>query len=127
MLELTFPVSPVAASRPRVGRHGSYYTGAYRRFRNEAGTIVNEVLGKRKPIEGQLSVDVKCSCTRPKTTKLSAPQSDVDNLAKAILDILNKKLWVDDSQIINLFISKEWAPPGEPGWFTVAIEKVKQL
>lgn len=125
MLELTFPVSPVAASRPRVGRHGSYYAGAYRRFRSEAGAIVDKVLGKRKPLENQLSVDVKCFCTRPKTTKLDVPKSDVDNLAKAVLDILNKKLWVDDSQIVNLFISKQWAPPGEPGWFTVAVEKAK--
>ena len=125
MLELTFPVSPVAASRPRVGRHGSYYAGAYRRFGNEAGAVVDKVLGKIKPLEGQLNVDVKCFCTRPKTTKLDAPKSDVDNLAKAVLDILNKKLWIDDSQIINLFISKEWAPPGKPGWFTVAVEKSK--
>tara|TARA_R100000458_G_C8110758_1_gene133623 strand:+ start:187 stop:570 length:384 start_codon:yes stop_codon:yes gene_type:complete len=124
MLELTFPVSPVAASRPRVGRHGSYYAGAYRRFRNEAAPIVEQVLGKDFiPFDEKLIVSIGCYCTRPKTTKLECPKSDVDNMAKAVLDILNNKLWVDDHQIVTLYITKQWAPAGEPGYFNVAVEK----
>lgn len=124
MLKLTVKVSPVAASRPRVGRFGSYYTGSYRRFRDEASKEVKIVIGNMQPMEGHLNVDIFCYCTKPKTTKLDTPRSDVDNLAKAILDLFNKKLWVDDSQIINLFISKQWAPEGVPGWFEISVEKV---
>lgn len=124
MIELTFPVSPVAASRPRVGRHGSYYTGAYRRFRTEASEVVDKVLNNMAPLSNYLVVSVKCYCTRPKTTKLFSPKSDVDNLAKAVLDTLNKKLWIDDSQIVDLRITKEWAPPGEPGWFTISVKEL---
>jgi len=124
MLELTFAVSPVAASRPRVGRHGSYYTGAYKRFRSEAGEVVFDVLGDNFDLlEGKLNVDIECYCTRPKTTKLEVPKSDVDNIAKAVLDILNGKLWVDDSQIVRLYITKQWAAVGEPGYFNLRVEK----
>jgi Holliday junction resolvase RusA-like endonuclease len=124
MLELTFPVSPVAASRPRVGRHGSYYTGAYKRFRAEASSVIMDVLGfDFEPIEGKLNVDIECYCKRPKTTKLECPKSDIDNIAKAVLDILNDKLWVDDNQIVRLYITKQWAPAGEPGYFNIALEK----
>lgn len=123
MIELTFPVSPVAASRPRVGRHGSYYTGAYKRFREQASKVANDMFKDFHPFEYELMVDIKCYCTRPKTTKLSYPRSDVDNLAKAIMDLMNKKLWLDDSQVIGMFISKEWASPGQEGYFTIAVDK----
>lgn len=124
MMELTFPVSPVAASRPRVSRHGSYYAGPYKRFRSEATDIVLEVLGDNfVPLTDKLNVDVECYCTRPKTTKLEYPKSDVDNMAKAVLDILNKRLWEDDSQIVRLYITKQWAPAGEQGYFNVSLEK----
>lgn len=124
MLELTFMVSPVAASRPRVSRHGSYYAGAYRRFRTEVSPIVDEVLGNNfDPLEGKLNVDIECFCTRPKTTKLENPKPDVDNMAKACLDALNGKLWHDDSQIIRLYVTKQWASPGEQGYFNVSVEK----
>jgi Holliday junction resolvase RusA-like endonuclease len=123
MIEFTFPVSPVAASRPRVGRHGSYYTGAYKRFREEATKVANRILKNFNPLEGELNVDIKCYCTRPKSTKLAYPRSDADNLAKAVMDIMNKKLWVDDSQIIGMYVSKEWAPPEKEGYFIVAVDK----
>lgn len=126
MYELTFPVSPVAASRPRVSKWGSYYTGAYKQFRIDASDVVVEVLGEDfTPLSSKLQVDIECYCTRPKTTKLDGPKSDVDNMAKAVLDILNGKLWLDDSQIVSLHISKQWAPKGEPGWFTVGVNEME--
>lgn len=125
MMELTFPVSPVAASRPRVSKFGSYYAGAYKRFRHEAAPIVIDMLGVDfEPLDGPLSVDIECYCTRPKTTKLDAPKPDVDNMAKAILDLLNKKLWIDDSQIRSLRITKQWNVAGEPGYFTLGVSKL---
>ena len=125
MMELTFPVSPVAASRPRVSRRGSYYTGAYKRFRHEAAEVVLDILGHDfEPLGCKLSIDIECYCTRPKTTKLEVPKSDVDNIAKAILDCLNNKLWIDDSQITELHITKQWASPGEQGYFTLGLSEV---
>ena len=57
MYELTFPVSPVAASRPRVSKWGSYYTGAYKQFRIDAADVVLEVLGEDfTPLSSKLPV-----------------------------------------------------------------------
>lgn len=126
MMEYRFPISPVAASRPRVSRYGAYFTGPYKKFRSEASVVINKVLGRNfSPLSGKLAVDIVCYVTRPKTTKLEYPRADVDNYSKSILDCLNGKLWDDDSQIIALFISKKWAKEGESGYFTVTVEKIK--
>jgi len=126
MMEYRFPVNPVAASRPRVSKFGAYFSGPYKKFRQEAAVIINKVLGRNfTPINGKLAVDIKCFVTRPKSTKLEHPKADVDNYSKAILDSLNGKLWEDDSQIIALFIEKQWANPGEQGYFVVSVETIK--
>ena len=126
MRSYRFPINPVAASRPRVSKFGAYFTGPYKRFRSAAAIIINRILGRNfTPMSGKLAVDIKCYVTRPKSTKLEYPRADVDNYSKAILDSLNGKLWDDDSQIIALFISKQWASPDEEGYFVVEIEEVK--
>jgi len=126
MRSYKFPINPVAASRPRVSKFGAYFTGPYKKFRSAAAIIINRILGRNfTPMSGKLAVDIKCFVTRPKTTKLEYPRADVDNYSKAILDSLNGKLWDDDSQIIALFISKQWADCGEEGYFTVDIEEIK--
>jgi len=126
MMEYKFPVNPVAASRPRVGKFGAYFTGPYKKFRHLAAQVINQVLGRNfAPLSGKLAVDIRCYITRPKTTKLEYPRADVDNYSKAILDSLNGKLWEDDSQIWALFISKEWEPKDTEGYFTVAVETIK--
>ena len=55
-----FPISPVAASRPRVSRWGSYYTGAYKTFRADAKPIVEEVTKGVTPTADKLKVWVEC-------------------------------------------------------------------
>lgn len=126
MVEYKFPVCPIAASRPRVGKFGAYFTGPYKKFRHAAALVINQVLGRNfDPLDGKLAVDIRCFITKPKSSKLEYPRPDVDNYSKAILDSLNGKLWVDDSQIWSLFISKEWAKPGEEGYFILSILKKK--
>jgi len=126
MRSYKFPINPVAASRPRVSKFGAYFTGPYKKFRSAAAIVINRILGRNfAPMSGKLAVDIKCFVTRPKSTKLEYPRADVDNYSKAILDSLNGKLWDDDSQIIALFISKQWANPDEEGYFIVEIEEVK--
>ena len=127
--EWVFPISPVAASRPRLskgrgGRPHAYYAGPYKRFIQEASQAVDFVLGNDLPlIEGMLEVSLRMVVKKPKTTKFSHPKWDIDNGAKACLDCLNKKLWVDDSQIVALNVTKEWAEPGENGYFVIRIHK----
>jgi Holliday junction resolvase RusA-like endonuclease len=48
--------------------------------------------------------------TMPREPKASKP--DCDNLAKSFLDGLNGLLYVDDSQVVQLFVSK-WVAAGD--------------
>ena len=100
-----FPISPVAASRPRLskgrgGRPHAYYAGPYKKFKEEASQVVDFTLGSNPPLlEGSLSVTLRMVVKKPKTTKFSHPKWDIDNGAKACLDCLNNKLWVDHKLI----------------------------
>lgn len=125
MFEWTFPISPIAASRPRVSRRGAYFTGPYKIFRKSMIDLVPEVLGPGFfPYSGPLSVDIEIFVTQPKKTKLDAPRADIDNYLKAILDSMNGKLWEDDKQIHKIYAAKQWAPYEEDGWFTLGLSEI---
>lgn len=117
-----FPISPVAASRPRVSKWGSYYTGTYKEFREQAKPIVEEILKDWNPVETPLSVYVEVYPTRPKTSKLNYPRPDIDNYVKAIFDLCNGLAWKDDSQIVFMDAKKAWSK--NDGYFTVEIEEL---
>ena len=102
--EWVFPISPVAASRPRVTRYGAYFAGPYKRFREECDDVICSVLG-------------------PDFEPIRDP---VDNFIKAIFDSMNKRLWVDDVQVVEVYASKQWAPKGEEGYFTLGLETLGQ-
>jgi crossover junction endodeoxyribonuclease RusA len=40
------------------------------------------------------------------------PRSDLDNMAKAVLDALNGVAWVDDSQVSRLVVEKSYGSEG---------------
>jgi Holliday junction resolvase RusA-like endonuclease len=122
-MEWSFPISPVAASRPRVSKHGAYFAGPYKEFRKNAGPLVLDTLGPDwEPLTGPLKVDLELYVAKPKTTKLLGPKADIDNFVKAIFDAMNGKLWVDDSQVIELYAVKQWSnlDNGE-GYFTLGV------
>ena len=123
-MEWSFPISPVAASRPRVSKHGAYFAGPYKNLRREAAEIVDNVLGEWEPLSGPLTVDLELFIGRPKTTKLDAPKADIDNFVKAIFDVMNGRLWEDDSQVIKLYATKQWAEDAN-GYFVLGINKEK--
>ena len=69
MPEWTFPISPIAASRPRVSKHGAYYKGPYKIFRQEMVELIPEVLGDAfVPFSCPLQVDLELFIKRPKQT-----------------------------------------------------------
>jgi Holliday junction resolvase RusA-like endonuclease len=123
-MEWTFPISPIAASRPRVSRHGAYFAGPYKEFRKTMQELVPEVIGDGFfPYDIPLSVDVEIYVGRPKKTKLSAPRADIDNYLKAIFDSLNGWLWEDDKLIHEVYATKQWACAGEQGYFTIGVSE----
>lgn len=110
-LGASFLVNPVPASRPRVTRWGVYYGKNYTKWRKEAMELIQD---QTDSINLYLTVIVENIVFKPKTSKKDYPRGDVDNYAKAPLDILTKKnFWSDDDAIINLVCSKRFAEPGE--------------
>ena len=75
-------------------------------------------------IDQPLMVDLECYIKQPKSTKLDCPKGDIDNFIKGIFDLLNGKLWTDDGIIRSVHATKEWAPKGEDGYFTLGIRNV---
>tara|TARA_Y100001938_G_C7819705_1_gene295989 strand:+ start:189 stop:578 length:390 start_codon:yes stop_codon:yes gene_type:complete len=126
MPEWVFPISPVAASRPRVGRHGGYFVGPYKKFREECRDLVPMVLGPDfSPYDSPLYVDLECFVTRPKTTKLDMPRGDIDNYQKAIFDAMNNLLWSDDKLIQAVYATKQWSDKPE-GYFVLGVNYAEE-
>lgn len=106
-------LAPVPASRPRVGRWGTYYGKNYARWKEEAERQLKDQELPRT--SAPLAVIVEQICKRPKTTKRSYPTGDCDNHVKGPLDAITKAdgAWDDDDQIVWLACSKRYAEPGE--------------
>jgi Holliday junction resolvase RusA-like endonuclease len=118
---IVFPLEPVAASRPRVTRWGTYHAKPYKEWLTAAGKSLAAV-DARFP-EGHLAVEVEIICTRARTSKLSTPKGDVDNYAKAALDaITHAGIWPDDKWVVDLLIHKRFAAEGEPARTEVHIQ-----
>ena len=74
-----------------------------------------------KPLEGRIAVNIKACFSIPKNTSKIQKQAmiegcispvkkpDIDNIAKIILDSLNKLAFKDDNQITKLCIEKEYS------------------
>ena len=126
MADWIFPINPTAASRPRVSFKGghAYFTGPYKRFREEMTSLVPTVIGDHSPYMGDVSVTVEFMAKRPKTTKLSAPRGDIDNYLKALFDSLNGQAFEDDKQIVICHARKSWTSDNsEDGYIKVSIEE----
>jgi len=127
MPKWVFPISPVAASRPRVSRRGAYFTGPYKYFRQDMRKLVPEVIGKSfEPIETPVSVELDLFVKRPKETKLGCPKPDIDNYIKAIFDSMNEYLWYDDTLVQEVYARKRWAPKSEAGYFVLDLKKLRR-
>jgi len=120
-LKFSIHVNPVPASRPRVSRWGTYYSKTYTAFRKAApaaieDAVTNSGVGRSdlpfsQPVECEFVFNLK----RPKTTKLSHPRCDVDNLLKGIQDSIQGIIIVDDNQLLTVKGTKQWAKKGEEG------------
>lgn len=64
-----------------------------------------------------VSVNVNALFASPKKAKRTGPvlkKPDVDNIAKVVLDALNKCVWTDDAQVHGLVITKEYCSSRAP-------------
>ena len=120
---IVVPVQPITKPvwKPAFrGQGGSWGSKTYQKFLKEITGPLAEAVGDTDILWEPLEVWVDVRAKRPKTSKFPFPQGDVDNFSKAILDACTDVLWIDDWQIKDEHIHKEWAAPGEDGYFKVS-------
>jgi Holliday junction resolvase RusA-like endonuclease len=108
-IELTIPLNPVPASRPRVSQHvGVYYLKTYSTWMKQAALHLPQ--GEPAFPSGRVIALAEHFVQRPKTTRLSAPRGDVDNYLKATLDAVTKckAVWSDDDQVALVIGTKQF-------------------
>lgn len=77
------------------------------------------------PVKGPVKVGVEFVLPDQTGRHASSPhvaRPDLDKLLRAVLDALTGVLWVDDSQVVEVFARKRWAGRGEqPGAMVAAL------
>ncbi|ELK47205.1 RusA family crossover junction endodeoxyribonuclease [Halobacillus sp. BAB-2008] len=122
MIQFTVLGEPVAQGRPRAGKSKNGKTVLYdppksKGFKQYVGLVASQH-APSELLEGPLSVKVKVykpslkSSSKKRTAEAEAglfrpvTKPDVDNYVKGIKDALNKVIWNDDSQVVELTVSK---------------------
>lgn len=75
------------------------------------------------PLAGPVVLDLIFDIQPPKSLtrarRAAGPvgqrSGDLDKLARAVLDALTGVVYLDDSQVVELVVTKRWAGPGGPG------------
>lgn len=122
-LDLLIEGQPVAASRPRVGKWGTYYGKNYSKWIKDSWRYVDQI--SDVPSDLPVAVFIEAVFEQSKHSKISYPTPDVDNLAKGPLDQITKLakdrergIWTDDKHILLLSVSKRFCLPDEkPGFY----------
>ena len=121
MIKFTVLGEPVAQGRPRAGiRNGKINMRdpmKSRNFKQYVGLVASQY-APEKLLEGPLQLEVKVY--KPSLKSFSKKKAlaaekgllrpttkpDVDNYVKGVKDVLNKVIWNDDSQVVDLKVSK---------------------
>ena len=109
-IELVVNTRPIPKGRPRFCRNGHAYTP--KRTVDFEKVVRNAFLGRfgadYRPMTENLCVSMSFAFVTPKKCLSARPISDLDNLAKAVLDSLNKIAFDDDVQVVKLTCDKHW-------------------
>lgn len=125
MCTFTVEVTPVAKGRPRFSNRGGF-AKAYtpKKTADYEAHITNcakRVMGGQSPVEYPVALSLQFFLPIPKawnkTMTLAAKRGeikhtkkpDVDNFAKAVMDAFNGVLYEDDSQVVDLHVSKAYS------------------
>ena len=128
MVHFEIEITPVAKGRPRYAKRGNFvqtYTPTKtREYEDLIREYAAQAMGSSEPLETPIWVNLMFAMPIPKSTPKKllegylngsihhTKKPDVDNLAKAILDAMNNVVYLDDSQIVRLTMSKKYSKLG---------------
>lgn len=116
MISITLPIAPVPKGRPRFFNGICTTPPETRKFERDVQRLLR-IIYSGKPLDGPLIVDIDFHLPPPKRVPKDrkgrpACKPDLDNLVKAVTDACNGILWHDDGQIVGMYITKKYGPPG---------------
>ena len=106
-IELTLPVPPSVNRIWRTGRGRNYLSPEAQKFKMAAKVAAAKagyLKGEAVPFPSPQPVKVTLTWYR------AAKRGDLDNRAKATLDVLNGILWADDAQVVEIHLYRKDAP-----------------
>lgn len=109
MFKYTFDVEPVSKGRPRFGGGTVRTPQMTKKFENTVAILARRAFNG-PPLTGPLELEIIFYITPPQRPKDHLPivKPDIDNFSKAIIDALNKIVWIDDAQICNFSTKKRY-------------------
>ena len=125
----------IGKARPKVTRHGNYTPAKTRRAEqairaayelavaNRGGTVDDY----RAPAHESVSLRIETQRPLPESrrkgvsTEPDTYKPDADNAAKLVMDALNGTAWVDDAQVDELVVSKDYRYRNAPTRTTVRV------
>lgn len=121
-------IEPQQKERPRLGRGGRTFTPPKTRaFEEQISWLLKKAMANYLPYSGPLCVYVRFSFQKKVNSKARFPgRADIDNYLKAVLDGANEICWEDDSQILQVFTEKVWAPKGDVSSIILVIDRVRE-
>lgn len=119
-IELTLPVPPSVNRIWRTGRGRNYLSPEAQRFKlaaKVAAAKAGYLKGDAVPFPSPMQVKVTLFWYR------EAKRGDLDNRAKATLDVLNGILWDDDGQVVEIHLYRREDP--KAGRIVLSIEEAE--
>lgn len=119
VFETVVLMEPVGKGRPRVVRHGDNVITYTPDKTAAADLMIRAAVNKTRiffPAGTPLSMELIFYMSKPKSVKRRYPTvgSDVDNQAKLVMDALQRYVYPNDSQVVDLKASKRYISEGEP-------------
>lgn len=117
-MKLTIQGKVQAKQRVRLGRYSRYTPEQTKNYENWVKLSFINQYPNFKPLENELEVSIKAYFEIPKSVSKKKREQmlngnirpiikpDLDNIAKSVLDALNKLAYVDDKQIVFLEVEK---------------------
>jgi len=123
-IQFHVPGTPVAKGRPRFARRGNFvsaYTPAKTKaYEATVRELAIEAMQGMEPLDTPIVAVIKICIAVPAsyskarrqacldTKEMPTKKPDWDNIAKAITDSLNGIVYVDDCQIVSVYVTKRY-------------------